>query len=234
MPELLDVLRTEQKYILNPVERAHLEFVLSSALHRDMYSSRQGYLVRSLYFDTFDDADFYDKIDGLEMRRKIRLRVYAADASAAKLELKEKQGSAQRKRSLQLTREQAQRLCAGEYEVLEQQGSAFAMELYTRMQQFGYRPKCIVEYDRMAFMVPENDTRITLDSSLRMNASRLDLFAPDLSFVPVGLPTDTTMEVKFNGFLLSYVKDLISLSSRMCCSKSKYCAARNLTLRNDP
>lgn len=234
MPELLDVLRTEQKYILNSLERAYLEFILSSALHRDMYSGGQGYLVRSLYFDTFDDADFHDKIDGLEMRRKIRLRVYAPDASTTKLELKEKQGSAQRKRSLRLTREQAQRLCAGEYEVLAQQGSEFAMELYTRMQQFGYRPKCIVEYDRMAFMVPENDTRITLDSSLRMNANRLDLFAPDLSFVPVGLPTDTTMEVKFNGFLLSYVKDLISLSSRMRCSNSKYCAARNLTLRNDP
>lgn len=234
MAELLDVLRTEQKYRLNPIERTHLKFILSSALHRDAHSGEQGYLVRSLYFDTFDDGDFHDKIDGLEMRRKIRLRVYAPDAPTAKLELKEKQGSAQRKRSLQLTQEQAQRLCAGEYEVLLQQESAFAMELYTRMQQFGYRPKCIVEYDRIAFMVPENDTRITLDSGLRMNASRLDLFAPDLSLIPIELPTDTTMEVKFNGFLLSYVKDLISLPSRMRCSNSKYCAARNLTLRDDP
>ena len=105
MVELLDVLRTEQKYNLNPQEKAHLEFVLNGALHRDIHSIGQGYMVRTLYFDTWDDQDFYDKVDGLETRRKIRLRIYEPNAHDAKLELKEKQGSLQRKRSLQLTQE---------------------------------------------------------------------------------------------------------------------------------
>ena len=141
MTELLDVLRTEQKYILNPLEKAHLEFVLNGTLHRDIHSVGQSYMVRTLYFDTWDDRDFYDKVDGLEMRRKIRLRIYEPNAPYAKLELKEKQGSLQRKRSLQLTQEQALCLCAGDYKPLMQMDSDFAMELYTRMQQFCYRPK---------------------------------------------------------------------------------------------
>lgn len=233
MAELLDVLRTEQKYILNPLEKAHLEFVLNGALHRDIHSVGQGYMVRTLYFDTWDDRDFYDKVDGLEMRRKIRLRIYEPNAPYAKLELKEKQGSLQRKRSLQLTQEQALCLCAGDYKPLMQMDSDFAMELYTRMQQFCYRPKCIVEYDRIAFAVPENDTRITLDANLRASESRLDLFASDLALYPAGVPGQVTMEVKFNGFLLSYIKGLVSLSSRTRCSSSKYCIARNITLRED-
>lgn len=233
MSELLDVLRTEQKYLLNPAERAHLEYVLDGALHRDAHSGAQGYRVRSLYFDTPDNQDFYDKVDGLEMRRKIRLRIYEPGAQSAKLELKEKQGTLQRKRSLQLTREQALALCAGRYDVLMQMNSSFSMELYARMQQFCYLPTCIVEYDRVAFAVPDNDTRVTLDAGLRASESRLDLFAPDLALYPVGAPGAVTMEVKFNGFLLSYVKDLVSLSSRTRCSSSKYCMARSITLRDD-
>ena len=133
----------------------------------------------------------------------------------------------------QLTQEQALCLCAGDYKPLMRMDSDFAMELYTRMQQFCYRPKCVVEYDRIAFAVPENDTRITLDANLRASESRLDLFAPDLALYPAGVPGQATMEVKFNGFLLSYIKDLVSLSSRTRCSSSKYCIARNITLRED-
>lgn len=234
MPELLDVLRTEQKYLLSPLERAHVEFILRGVLHPDAYSLQKGYKVRSLYFDTPDDSDFHDKVEGLEMRRKIRLRIYDPTAAHAKLELKEKQGDLQRKRSLTLPREEAMRLCAGDYTVLTQRNNAFAWELYTRMQQFCYRPKCIVEYDRVAFVVSENDTRVTLDSNLRANESRLDLFAPNLALYPVGIPGEVTMEVKFNGFLLSYVKDIVSLTARTRCSRSKYCTARNVILRDDP
>lgn len=234
MSELLDVLRTEQKYLLNPLECAHLEYVLSGTLHRDEHSAQKAYAVRSLYFDTPDDRDFYDKADGLEMRRKIRLRIYDPNAQFAKLELKEKQGSLQRKRSLTLDRTQAMHLCVGDYSVLKQIDNEFAWELYTRMQQFFYMPKCIVEYDRIAFVVPENDIRVTLDSNLRAGERRLDLFASDLPLYPVGIPGETTMEVKFNGFLLSYVKDIVSLASRTRCSRSKYCMARNIILRDDP
>lgn len=234
MPELLDVLRTEQKYLINLLECAHLEYVLSSVLHRDDHSAQKAYKVRSLYFDTPDDRDFYDKADGLEMRRKIRLRIYDPDAQYAKLELKEKQGNLQRKRSLTLTRAQAMQVCAGNYEVLKQSDNEFAWELYTRMQQFCYLPKCIVEYERMAFVVPENDIRVTLDSNLHAGERQLNLFDPNLALYPVGVPGEVTMEVKFNGFLLSYVKDIVSLAAKTRCSRSKYCVARNIILRDDP
>ena len=90
-----------------------------------------------------------------------------------------------------------------------------------------------MEYALIAFSVPEHDTRITLDANLRASESRLDLFASDLALYPAGVLGQVTMEVKFNDFLLSYVKDLVSLSSRTRCSSSKYCIARNITLREN-
>ena len=226
MAELLETLRMEKKYLLNLSERASLTRVLSQALREDAHNKADGYAVRSLYFDTPDDSDYQDKADGCEMRRKLRLRIYDAGAQTAKLELKEKQGELQRKRSLILTRGQAEALCVGDYTPLLLINTDFSLELYGRMQQFLYRPKCIVEYDRKAFALPENSTRITLDSNLRASEASYDLFAEDLNLYPVGSAQSCTLEVKYARFLFSYIKDLASLAGRTQTSVSKYCAAR--------
>ena len=64
--------------------------------------------------DTLDDKDFEDKEDGVELRRKIRLRNYGADNDFAVLEMKQKQGAMQKKRSLRLNRDEARRLTRGD------------------------------------------------------------------------------------------------------------------------
>lgn len=226
MEQFLDTFRTEKKYLLNPAEFAHLSRVLGSCLAEDVHNQDGGYGVRSLYFDTPDDTDYWDKVDGYEMRRKLRLRIYSPAASFAKLEIKEKQGDLQRKRSLLLTRDEAIRVSRGDYSPLLWKNTEFSLELYSRMTEKLYRPKCIVEYDRKAFFIAENDIRITLDSALRASFSDLELFHPEPMLVPVGALGATVLEVKYNRFLLSYVKDIASLSSRTQTSVSKYCQAR--------
>lgn len=226
MEQVLKTLRTEKKYLLNPVEAMKLTGIFSGCLSGDPHNKSGGYLVRSLYFDTPDDTDYYDKTDGYEMRRKLRLRIYSPEDSWAKLELKEKQGDMQRKRSLILSREDALQVSQGNYSPLFLLNTSFSMELYSRMKQQMYRPKCIVEYDRKAYLVKENDIRITLDSRLRSSITNLALFDPDLMLIPTGALSATVMEVKYNRFLLSYVKDLASLSARTQTSVSKYCTAR--------
>ena len=98
MADILETLRMEKKYLLNLSERYAMDQKLSRVLREDSHNGTDGYVVRSLYFDTIDDSDFRDKEDGFEMRRKLRLRIYDVNADTAKLELKEKQGEMQRKR----------------------------------------------------------------------------------------------------------------------------------------
>ena len=38
-------------------------------------TGRDGYTIRSLYFDTLHDADYFEKLDGVQLRRKLRLRL---------------------------------------------------------------------------------------------------------------------------------------------------------------
>lgn len=226
---MLDVSRKELKYLVSEVEAARMRRALEAVLAPDAHNRGSGYLVRSLYFDTPFDRDFEEKVDGYDSRRKIRLRVYGAEAETAKLELKEKAGTAQRKRSLTLHREEAQRLIGGDCGFLLERPEETARRLYTMMTLQGYRPKCIVEYDRTAYTRKTNDIRITFDRRLRATEADLALFSPSLTLYPVADPSETTMEVKYNGFLFTDVKQVIGLADRMQISNSKYCRARSVS-----
>lgn len=221
------VTRVENKYEINEFTAMSLKGILCKTLTEDSYNTDDGYMVRSLYFDTFYNNDYFDKEDGLEHRRKIRLRTYDPNAQFLKLELKQKEGEYQHKYSLTIPRSIAQRLVNGDYEGLKELNNDFANELYNIMQANLYRPKCIVEYKRLAYIVKENNTRITIDSDLRSSESDMDIFNPSLSLNPV--TSKTILEVKYNNFLLSYVKDIIDSTNKSQTSASKYCMSRYIS-----
>lgn len=130
-----------------------------------------------------------------------------------------------------MPREDARRLVAGRYGVLLHYDEPFAAECYGLMNRLCYRPKTIIEYQRQAFIAKENRIRITLDHHIVSTGSRLDLFAPDLNFYPVLDPFNVVQEVKYNGFLLSYIKSAVSQANCSELSVSKYCLARSAGLK---
>ena len=225
-----EVLRQEKKYAINLVDGMVLSGRLGTAMHADTHNGTQGYVIRSLYFDSPDNQDFNDKIDGLELRRKIRLRTYSNQTNFAMLEMKQKQGPYQRKRSLRLGRADAERLCQGDYRPLLAYKDSFAAECYGLMHCRCYRPKTVVEYHRQAFVARENHIRITLDSRIVATESGFDVFSERLPMCAVMDPFHMVLEVKYNGFLLSYIKDLLNLVERSELSVSKYCLARSVSL----
>lgn len=185
-----------------------------------------GYMVRSLYFDTAEDRDYEMKLDGAELRRKVRLRIYDPSHDFALLEVKQKQGVYQKKRSFRLSRRDAQEICKGRYDALLKYEDPFAAECYGLMHIHCYRPKIVVEYQRKAYLAKENNIRITFDHHISATESNLNLFEEDLATYPVLDWYNGVMEVKYNGFLLSYIKDLVSQAGRSELSVSKYCMAR--------
>ena len=225
-----EVMRQEKKYLIHLVDMSRLSGALTQVMVQDRHGGVLGYRIRSLYFDTLNDADFFEKIEGAELRRKIRLRIYDPGADFAMLEMKQKQGAYQRKRSLRMHREDALQLTAGHYEALLRYEEPFAAECYGLMSRMCYRPKAIVEYQRKAFIAKENRIRITLDHHIIATESRLDLFAPDLNLYPVLDPFNAVLEVKYNGFLLSYIKAAVNGADRSELSVSKYCLARSAGL----
>lgn len=226
---MLDVSRKELKYLLTLSQAHDMMQKLSEIMEMDVHGGADGYLVRSLYFDTLFDSDFEDKVAGYDKRQKIRLRAYGADTDTIKLELKEKEGSGQRKRSLLLTRQEALQMIAEDYTFLMERPEPLSHWLYAFMTTKLYRPKCIVEYDRVAYYRNENDIRVTFDCNLRALEADFESFLMSPECYPVSSLDEVTMEVKYNGFLYTYIKQMISGMGQMQSSNSKYCRARSLT-----
>ena len=220
------VMRKEKKFLLNLASAKQAECNLAAILAADSHNGFHGYPVRSLYFDTLHDRDYAEKLFGTDPRRKVRLRIYDPTADFALLELKQKQGDNQLKRSLPLCRAEAECLIAGDYSVLRNRPEPFAAEMYAFMSINGYRPKCIVEYDRTAFVAKENKIRVTLDRNIRATEANMNIFDPQLCLYPVFDPCNVVLEVKFNGFLLSYIKTVLNGIDKSELSVSKYCLAR--------
>ena len=225
---MLEVLRQEKKYLINIEQYYYLSRRFGNLLMEDRYSSGDGYTIRSLYFDSLDDKDFEEKIEGVDLRKKIRLRNYGENSQSAKLEMKQKQGIMQKKRSLILNKEQSHRLINGDYSALLGFDSDFAGECFGIMHMQCYRPKAVVAYTRKVFIAKENEIRITFDHHIRGSEVNFDIFSNDMVENIIFDPFLVVMEVKFNGFLLSYIKDIINEVNASELAVSKYCLGRTI------
>lgn len=220
------VLREEKKFLINIADFRSTSARLEKVLAQDPHNGVNGYVIRSLYFDTPYDTDFFEKQAGVELRRKIRLRCYDPKSDFAMLEMKQKQGSRQLKRSLRVSREDAIALTDGDYRVLLKYPEPFAAEIYGFMRERAYIPRTVVEYNRKAFIAKENRIRVTFDNRIVSTESCFDLFSERLNMNPVLDPYNVVLEVKFNGFLLNYIQSMINCIDKSELSVSKYVLAR--------
>lgn len=221
------LLRKEVKYVIGAETALSLQASLEGMLHKDSNAGPGGvYTVRSQYFDSFIDRDLMDNLDGLMEKRKIRTRVYNLDGDTAKLEYKCKSGSDGLKKVINITREQAVRLEQGDVSFLRETDDEFSLFLYQKMEQYIYRPKSIIEYDRTAFTYPVSDTRITFDRNVRVATSPVGIFRKDASFIPLTDEDSVVFEVKYNDFLIEPIKEQIKRVGLLEMANSKYSQAR--------
>lgn len=230
--EIQKVLRQEKKYLMTVEQALRLRAKLEKVISADSHNGEDGYMVRSLYFDTLMNKDYEEKMAGAELRRKIRLRIYSPEDDFALLEIKQKQGAYQFKRSMRISREHARLLTEGDYTPLMEYEEPFAWECYGILTMNTYRPKSIVEYRRSAFILPENSIRVTFDSQVVATECDRDLFDTELSLCPVLEPWKVILEIKYDGFLLSYLKDMLHAADKSELAVSKYCLARSFTNHN--
>ena len=220
------VFRKEVKYRISVIQFARLEPMLAAILRRDRAGEKGTYRVRSLYFDSINDGDLRDVLSGNYSKKKIRLRVYDPAQETAKLELKVKHGPDQQKFSLEITRVQARDLMEGNLEFLREFKEQAAHDLYREMTLGVYRPKIIVDYRRTAFISDLNSIRITFDADMQISDTDLNLFSSHLNLQPLDRGDVGVLEVKYDDFLPSYIKDVLQHIDQLPEANSKYALGR--------
>ena len=220
--EILKTFRHEYKYVIPYGDMLEIRNKLDKVLKLDRGDA---YVVRSIYFDSPDDKDYYDKQGGEMIRKKLRLRIYDINSDIAKIEIKGKYDYHQLKESLVVNKETAKRIINGEYSDLLLMDNDLAKKIYTYFQS-GYRPKVIIEYDRAAY-ITTTTTRITFDYNIKKSRDFEKFYTNDINYFELTNPNDVVLEVKFDRFLEPYISKILEKYTSRYQSVSKYVMGRN-------
>lgn len=219
------VFRKELKYLINRRTSMILQRKLDPIMERDVHGENGCYFIRSQYYDSIEDTDLWDNLDGVCEKRKIRLRIYSLDDISVKLEYKCKNGIDGIKYSLPIKRKEALCMENGDASFLLSYDSELATRLYLRITQGCYRPKTIIDYRRMAFLYPAGDVRITFDTDMRAAAYPYGLFKK-AGMLPLDTTETVLMEVKYTGFLPDTIVGVLKEADELQVNHSKYSKAR--------
>ncbi len=216
--------RHELKFLVPDITLEKLRYRLSTVMDLDEHQSEESYNIRSLYFDDYFDKCLNENLAGTDDRFKYRIRMYRGDNDYINLEKKYKYR--------QMTKKQSETVNVADVEHCMREGfyesdGVLSTELFVSYMKSGMRPKCIVEYDRCAFVEPVGNVRITFDMNLRGSADveRFLDYSEDFT-VPVLPAGMQILEVKYDEFLPRHILQLVDINDLQRQSISKYALVR--------
>lgn len=217
--------RHEYKYYCTAREMAELLARARGLMRPDPHAGAGGaYRVRSLYFDTLEDACYFETEDGVDVRDKYRIRIYNGNAERISLERKSKKSGMTLKSACRIDEALCRKLMTGQG--LFAADAQMEEELLRSMRERCMRPAVIVEYLRYPFVEPNGNVRVTFDmqitSSCDFNAF-LDRRIGGRPILPNG---GGILEVKWDTLVPEYVKQGLQMNSLQRISFSKYCLCR--------
>ena len=217
--------RHEWKHEISYADLLAIRQRLRAVAESDPHAENGRYLIRSLYFDNLSDKALREKIDGVNMREKFRIRYYNGDPSVIHLEKKSKRAGLGTKYSAELTKDEAQSIVDGELDWMMASGRPLVQELYCKMRYQGLRPKTIVDYTREPFIYRPGNVRVTFDYDIHTGLSCTDFLNPDCVTIPAG-DAPILLEVKWDAFLPSVIRDCVQIPGRRVEAFSKYAQCR--------
>lgn len=220
--------RRELKYPIGEMDYYKVNELFKKVLTPDKNNKEYGYRIRSLYFDSINNCDYYSKMNGEEIRKKIRLRIYDTNTDTVKLEIKRKLNISQIKETVTISREDAIKLINKDYSVLLKYDNQTANSAYNIMTTDQYQPVVLVDYNRIAYIHNENNIRVTLDSDIRSNEFDFNMFSEDVIMTPIVDYYSALLEVKFDGELFCWISQALTGLDTTNQSLSKYCSSRRL------
>lgn len=217
--------RHEVKHIINAGDAAAIRANLTAVAHLDLHARDKGfYRIRSLYFDDPMDTALHEKLDGVNERRKYRIRYYNDDLGYIMLECKIKRDGVGAKPQERLTLEETRKIMQGDIDWMLKSGRPLLAQLYVDMKIRRVAPKTVVEYKRVPFIYGPGNVRVTIDWAIRTGRPK-DFLDPDGLTLPI---EDDVMllEVKWDGYLPGVIRRAAALKNRTPSAFSKYAACR--------
>lgn len=227
------VLRHELKFPATAAQCEILRQRFSAVLMHDNNGDNGRYRVTSLYFDDVYNSAYNDKLCGIDVRKKYRIRTYNLNPERIHLECKYKDRDMVSKTGLWLYKEQYDSILAGDISFMWEKrlAGSVAEEFAISNAAAGLSPSVIVDYNREAFIKPEGNVRITIDSGFKLGAFSKDMYSDITRYLPVYEPA-AVIEVKYDDYAPSYIFDLLGgiKLTQQSASKFLICKEKQLSM----
>lgn len=220
--------RHEIKYVCSETQIPVIQSKVSVLCDMDRYAGADGrYCVRSLYFDDYSNTAYYENEMGVDPRQKYRIRLYNGNTDHLVLERKAKQNGKTFKESAPVSRELCEEILLGGW-LCEDIGREpllirqFYLEYRTRL----LRPKVIVEYDRLPYVYPTGNVRITFDQNISASGDVGSFLEQNLTARPIMPVGRHVLEVKYDALIPDAIYNAISGEKLQQTDFSKYYLCR--------
>ena len=222
--------RHELKYEIDRYQYEILKSRLRNLMLSDSHTDNCGkYVIRSLYFDDWENSCYYENENGTDPREKFRIRIYNGSTDFISLECKRKEAGKTLKKSTLLSVDQVNELLVLGRLHWNDQMNPLLKKLYILQEEKGMRPKVIVEYNRFPFIAKEGNVRITLDMDIRATTEIKKFLEPAINCRPIMPLNKSLLEVKYDNFLPDYIYHSVGLDGLRQIAFSKYYLCRKFS-----
>ncbi len=223
--------RHELKFEISDMILEEIRYRLMPIMKIDAHYNEGQYLIRSIYFDDLKDTCLLENESGIDKRSKYRIRAYNCKEDYIVLERKSKLYGMTCKESNQISLEQYYMYINNSFLRSFKNAPRLIKELeYERIQK-GMRPKCIVEYERTAFVYPTGNVRITFDQNIRGTDKINTMFDEKINAYSVMPNNHNILEIKYDEFLPSFILQVLNIDTLKRQSFSKYYYVRKTIAR---
>jgi hypothetical protein len=239
--------RIELKYLIPFADFQAIAAIIESRMAFDRFGDRFGrYKITSLYFDSPEHHIYFETVNRLPIRQKLRMRLYERPADSVRgaepqtalsggpflrpvfFELKQKYNNRINKRRTVMELQDASRFVQAQEAAAMDYASSnpqVLREIASYRSRNELMPRVIVEYERQAFEgVEDEDLRVTFDYRLacRHDDLRLDGRAAAVPFVD---PNLVILEVKVRQSVPFWLARVLSDYRCEMRGVSKYCSS---------
>ncbi|MEX3624379.1 polyphosphate polymerase domain-containing protein [Viridibacillus arvi] len=219
--------RKELKHAISQMDYTMLRNKLQHVMKLDAHAGGDGkYLIRSVYFDNFENKILNEKKEGYFKRDKYRVRIYDHNSALINLEKKSKRNNLTFKEKCLISSDEYESMRIGQVDWMEEDERQLIRELFIQMSLYQLKPMTVVDYVREAYVYPFGNVRVTFDGQIKTSFRNTDIFNPDLPMVSVFDPTQVILEVKYDEYLPDVIKMMLQMMDRRPDAYSKYQLSR--------
>lgn len=219
--------RIEKKFLCNQKDFAILKSRIENLMQTDKNATENGYVVRSIYFDDIYNTCFFENEDGVDNRKKYRVRSYNFNKNYINLECKSKKSNYTNKISTKIDIETYHNLLDDDdlFNFCENKLLNRVNLLKTKNL---LRKSLIIDYCRQAYIYEEGNVRVTFDMDIRVSNDFDGFFEEKLNAIPILQTGQFILEVKYDEYLPKTIAQALELNNLQQITFSKFYFGKNL------